>query len=292
MLAASLGIIADIMVNQHYPSEEAYLYALADAMKTEYEAIATAGLVVQIDAPDAAMGRHGQFRNESLETFRNRPPRSVSRRSTMRWPASPGEIRYHICWGNYEGPHTHDVPLADVADLLLAVRAGAYSVEAANPRHAHEWQVWEYLPDDKILIPGRHRLNDELRGAPGAGGPAHRTVCADRRARARDRQHRLRLRQAGPRDGPPGARLGENGRVGGGGSPGIEAALGPYQQRGRQLLSASFDGQSVRRDNPRMHTTPCQFQLSSRRRRDLTRRCTGFRVKFRDRRQSPRCRVA
>ena len=156
MPAASLGIIADIMVNQHYPSEEAYLYALADAMKTEYEAIAAAGLVVQIDAPDAAMGRHGQFRNESLETFRRATAQRVEALNHALAGIPEEQIRYHICWGNYEGPHTHDVPLADVADLLLAVRAGAYSVEAANPRHAHEWQVWEQvqLPDDKILIPG------------------------------------------------------------------------------------------------------------------------------------------
>lgn len=156
MPSASLGIIADIMVNQHYPSEEAYLYALADAMKTEYEAIARAGLVIQIDAPDAAMGRHGQFRHESLETFRRGTAQRVEALNHALAGIPEGQIRYHICWGNYEGPHTHDVPLADVVDLLLAVRAGAYSVEAANPRHAHEWQVWEQvqLPDDKILIPG------------------------------------------------------------------------------------------------------------------------------------------
>src|SRR5213078_3273816 len=98
--------------NRYYPSDEAYLYALADTLKHEFQAIAGAGFVLQIDAPDAAMGRHM-------------------------------ELRYHVCWGNYEGPHTHDVPLADIVDLVLAVRAGAYSVEASNPRHAHEWQVWE-----------------------------------------------------------------------------------------------------------------------------------------------------
>ncbi|MCC7370930.1 MAG: cobalamin-independent methionine synthase II family protein [Chloroflexi bacterium] len=156
MPAASLGIIADIMVNQHYPSETAYLYALADAMKTEYEAIARAGLVVQIDAPDAAMGRHGQFRHESLETFRRATAERVEALNHALAGIPEEQIRYHICWGNYEGPHVHDVPLADVADLLLAVRAGAYSVEAANPRHAHEWQAWEQvtLPEDKVLIPG------------------------------------------------------------------------------------------------------------------------------------------
>ncbi len=156
MPSASLGIIADIMVNRHYPSEEAYLYALADTMKQEYKAITDSGYVLQIDAPDAAMGRHGQFRNETLETFRRATAQRVEALNHALADIPEEQIRYHICWGNYEGPHTHDVPLADVVDLLLAVKAGAYSVEAANPRHAHEWQVWETvkLPDGKVLIPG------------------------------------------------------------------------------------------------------------------------------------------
>jgi 5-methyltetrahydropteroyltriglutamate--homocysteine methyltransferase len=156
MPAASLGIVADIMVNQHYPTEEAYLYALADAMKTEYRAIADAGLVIQIDAPDAAMGRHGQFRDNTLDEFRHATARRVEALNHALAGIPEEQIRYHICWGNYEGPHIYDVPLADVVDLLLAVRAGAYSVEAANPRHAHEWQVWETvkLPEGKTLIPG------------------------------------------------------------------------------------------------------------------------------------------
>jgi 5-methyltetrahydropteroyltriglutamate--homocysteine methyltransferase len=156
MPSASLGIIADIMVNQHYHSEEAYLYALADAMRVEYRAIAAAGLVIQIDAPDAAMGRHGQFRDESLETFRKATAQRVEALNHALDGIPEEQIRYHICWGNYEGPHVYDVPLADVVDLLLAVNAGAYSVEAANPRHAHEWQVWENvkLPEGKVLIPG------------------------------------------------------------------------------------------------------------------------------------------
>jgi 5-methyltetrahydropteroyltriglutamate--homocysteine methyltransferase len=156
MPSASLGIIADIMVNRHYPSEEAYLYALADAMRVEYRAIADAGLVIQIDAPDAAMGRHGQFRNESLETFRRATAQRVEALNHALDGIPEEQIRYHICWGNYEGPHSFDVPLAEIVDLVLAVRAGAYSVEAANPRHAHEWQVWEdvKLPEGKVLIPG------------------------------------------------------------------------------------------------------------------------------------------
>lgn len=154
--SASLGIIAEIILNDHYPSEEAYLYAIADVMKREYKAITDAGFVLQIDAPDAAMGRHMQFWDKSLEEFRT----SVAMRVEALNHALDGipeeQVRYHICWGNYEGPHNHDVPLEDIVDLVLKVNAGAYSVEASNPRHSHEWQVWKdtKLPDGKILIPG------------------------------------------------------------------------------------------------------------------------------------------
>jgi 5-methyltetrahydropteroyltriglutamate--homocysteine methyltransferase len=102
------------------------------------------------------MGRHGQFRNDTLEAFRRATAQRVEALNHALAGIPEEQIRYHICWGNYEGPHTYDVPLADVVDLLLAVRAGAYSVEAANPRHAHEWQVWQdtKLPEGKVLIPG------------------------------------------------------------------------------------------------------------------------------------------
>jgi 5-methyltetrahydropteroyltriglutamate--homocysteine methyltransferase len=154
--AASLGIIAEIMLNQYYATEEEYLFALAEVMKEEYRAIAAAGFLVQIDAPDAAMGRHAQFWNRSLADFRRALSLRVEALNHALSDIPQDQIRYHICWGNYEGPHTHDVPLKDIVDLMLAVRAGAYSVEAANPRHAHEWQVWEEvtLPEGKMLIPG------------------------------------------------------------------------------------------------------------------------------------------
>jgi 5-methyltetrahydropteroyltriglutamate--homocysteine methyltransferase len=154
--AASLGIIAEIMLNQYYATEEEYLLALAEVMKEEYRAITAAGFLVQIDAPDAAMGRHAQFWNRSLADFRRALSLRVEALNHALSDIPEDQIRYHICWGNYEGPHTHDVPLKDIVDLMLAVRAGAYSVEAANPRHAHEWQVWEAvaLPEGKMLIPG------------------------------------------------------------------------------------------------------------------------------------------
>jgi 5-methyltetrahydropteroyltriglutamate--homocysteine methyltransferase len=154
--AASLGIVADIMANRHYPSEEAYLYALADAMKEEYRAIAGAGLLLQIDAPDAALGRHMQFRHASLAEFRRATAMRIEALNHALAGIPEERVRFHVCWGNYAGPHTHDVALRDILDLVLQVRAGAYSIEAANPRHAHEWRVWEEtkLPPGKILIPG------------------------------------------------------------------------------------------------------------------------------------------
>ncbi len=154
--SASLGIIAEIMFNTYYATEKEYLFALADVMKEEYKAITDAGFILQIDAPDAAMGRHAQFWDRPLEDFRDTLALRVDALNYALADIPEEQIRYHICWGNYEGPHNHDVPLKDIVDLMLRVKAGAYSVEASNPRHAHEWQVWQDvpLPEGKILIPG------------------------------------------------------------------------------------------------------------------------------------------
>ena len=156
MPAASPGIVADVMANRHYPTDEAYLFALADVLKEEYRAITDAGLVLQIDAPDAAMGRHVELRDSSLGEFRQALALRIAALNHALEGIPEEQVRYHVCWGNYEGPHTYDVPLKEIVDLVLTVRAGAYSVEAANPRHAHEWQVWEAitLPPGKLLIPG------------------------------------------------------------------------------------------------------------------------------------------
>ncbi len=154
--AASPGTIHYTMANKHYPSDEAYLFALADAMREEYRAIAEAGLVLQIDAPDHAMDRHVSFKNNTVDEFRKVQAVRVEALNHALEGIPEEQIRYHVCWGNYEGPHTHDVPLTDILDLIFQVRAGAYSIEASNPRHAHEWQVWKEakLPPGKILIPG------------------------------------------------------------------------------------------------------------------------------------------
>src|SRR3954468_17702386 len=156
MSAASPGVVAVFFRNDHYKSDEEYLYAIADAMRAEYEAVAKAGFVRQLDCPDLAMGRHIQFHDADLKTFRKAAEMNIAvmNHATANIPAE--QLRIHVCWGNYEGPHHYDVPLANVIDLVFKARATYISFEAANPRHAHEWTLFEKteLPDGKVLIPG------------------------------------------------------------------------------------------------------------------------------------------
>ena len=156
LTAASPGVISLFFHNEHYPSHEAYLFAIAEAMKHEYETVARAGLVLQVDCPDLAMGRHIQFADLSLEEFRKMARLHVEALDHALAGVPPDQARMHLCWGNYEGPHHYDVPLADILDIVFAGRAGAVSFEAANPRHAHEWRVFENIrvPDGKLIIPG------------------------------------------------------------------------------------------------------------------------------------------
>jgi 5-methyltetrahydropteroyltriglutamate--homocysteine methyltransferase len=154
--AASPGVISLFFRNTHYPSHEAYLFAIADAMRHEYESVARAGLVLQIDCPDLAMGRHIQFADLSLEEFRRMARLHVEALNHGLAGVPPDRVRMHVCWGNYEGPHHYDVPLEDIVDIAFAARPSGVSFEAANPRHAHEWRLFERvrLPEGKILIPG------------------------------------------------------------------------------------------------------------------------------------------
>src|SRR3990170_3907586 len=156
MSAASPGVIGLFFRNEHYPSQEAYLTAIAEAMRHEYETIAQAGLVLQIDCPDLAMGRHIQYADLSLAEFRKRARLHVEALNHAVANIPPEQLRLHLCWGNYEGPHHRDVPLADIIDIVFMARPNAISFEAANPRHAHEWTLFERvkLPDGKLLIPG------------------------------------------------------------------------------------------------------------------------------------------
>jgi 5-methyltetrahydropteroyltriglutamate--homocysteine methyltransferase len=156
LTAASPGVISLFFRNEHYPSEEAYLEAIAEAMRVEYETIADAGIVLQIDCPDLGMGRHIQYADLPLAEFRKKANLHVEALNHALRNIAPDKLRMHLCWGNYEGPHHCDVPLADVIDIVFRARPSAVALEAANPRHAHEWKLFETvrLPEGKVLIPG------------------------------------------------------------------------------------------------------------------------------------------
>ena len=156
MTAASPGVIANFLPNEYYPTEEAYLYALAEVMKDEYNAIAASGLTLQIDCPDLAMTRVSQFSHLSVEEFKKVVELHVEVINYALKDIDPDRMRLHLCWGNTEGPHHHDIPLQEIVDLVLKAQPLGLSFEGANPRHAHEWKVWEDidLPEGKVLIPG------------------------------------------------------------------------------------------------------------------------------------------
>ncbi|HTP96158.1 MAG TPA: cobalamin-independent methionine synthase II family protein [Burkholderiales bacterium] len=156
MSAASPGVIGLFFRNDHYPSQEAYLMAIAEAMRHEYETVANAGILLQIDCPDLGMGRHIQYADLSLAEFRKKAQLHVEALNYATANIPVERLRMHLCWGNYEGPHHCDVPLADVIDIVFSARPMAIQFEAANPRHAHEWKVFETvkLPEGKVLIPG------------------------------------------------------------------------------------------------------------------------------------------
>lgn len=154
--AASPGVIAHFLRNEHYPSREAYLARLTDVMKEEYDAIAKAGFVLQVDCPDLAMSRHLAFAELSTAQFVKIAEANVEALNHALRDIAPDRLRLHLCWGNYEGPHHRDVPLRDILPVVLKARPHAISLEGANPRHGHEWAVFRdvKLPDDKVVIPG------------------------------------------------------------------------------------------------------------------------------------------
>jgi len=156
MSAASPGVISLFFRNDYYKSEEDYLHAIAEAMRHEYEAVAKAGIVLQIDCPDLAMGRHIQYADLSTAEFRKRAQMHVEALNHALAGIPPEQLRMHVCWGNYEGPHHCDVAFSEIIDIVFSARPHAISFEAANPRHAHEWTLFQKvkLPDGKVLIPG------------------------------------------------------------------------------------------------------------------------------------------
>jgi 5-methyltetrahydropteroyltriglutamate--homocysteine methyltransferase len=157
---AFVPAIAPAMVgrgqNRYYPSEEAYVFAIAEALRTEYRAIVDAGFILQIDDP--GLGETWDMLNPQppLEDYRKTQARNIDALNHALAGIPEDRVRFHLCWGSWQGPHVHDLGLRDVVDLVLSVKAQAYSIEAATPRHSHEWRVWEdvKLPEGKILIPG------------------------------------------------------------------------------------------------------------------------------------------
>ena len=158
MNAASPGVIALFQPNRYYPSREAYLGALAGAMREEYERIVAAGLDLQVDCPDLGLARHMQFTDLSDDEFVAAAAANVEALNHALRNVDPGRVRVHICWGNYEGPHLCDIGMDKVFPTLMSVRARYVLFEASNPRHAHEWTVFRdrrsEIPDDRILVPG------------------------------------------------------------------------------------------------------------------------------------------
>ena len=156
MTAASPGVIAHFLRNEHYPSREAYLARLVDVMKEEYDAIHRAGFVLQIDCPDLAMSRHLAFPEKTNAEFVKIAEANVEALNHALRDIPPDRMRLHLCWGNYEGPHHRDIPLREIVRVALKARPQALSFEGANPRHEHEWVIFREvkLPDDRVIIPG------------------------------------------------------------------------------------------------------------------------------------------
>jgi 5-methyltetrahydropteroyltriglutamate--homocysteine methyltransferase len=156
MNAVSPGTIAVFQPNEYYATHAAYMFALADAMRSEYETIVNSGLLLQVDCPDLAMGRHSRFRDMTDDEFLQAAGIQVEALNHALANVPADRVRMHVCWGNYQGPHTHDLPLAKILPIVLKAKPQALLLEGANPRHEHEWEVWSQhkLPDDKILIPG------------------------------------------------------------------------------------------------------------------------------------------
>jgi 5-methyltetrahydropteroyltriglutamate--homocysteine methyltransferase len=154
--AASPGVVSAFQINKYYKTHADYIAAIAAAMKPEYDAIVKAGFLLQVDCPDLAMARHTGFQDLSEAEFVARAEENVAALNAALTDIPADRVRIHICWGNYEGPHDHDIDLAKVLPAILKAKAQAIAFEAANPRHDHEWAVWKLakLPDDKVLIPG------------------------------------------------------------------------------------------------------------------------------------------
>ena len=156
MNSVSPGTVAVFQPNEYYKTHEAYMQAVADGMKAEYEEIVNSGLLLQLDCPDLAMGRHSRFKDLTEDQFLRNVEIQIAALNHALSDVPSDRVRMHVCWGNYEGPHTHDIELPKILPMVLKAKPMALLLEGANPRHAHEWEVWKShkLPDGKVLIPG------------------------------------------------------------------------------------------------------------------------------------------
>ncbi|MFZ8902067.1 MAG: cobalamin-independent methionine synthase II family protein [Ilumatobacteraceae bacterium] len=154
--AASPGVISVFFNNEYYATRDEYVFAIAEAMRHEYEAIAAAGAIVQLDCPDLAMGRHSAYADLSLDDFRRTIEVNIEALNHAVRNIPREQLRMHLCWGNYAGPHHHDIPINDFIDIVWKAKPQTVLLEGANPRHAHEWAALKEsgVPQDKFLCPG------------------------------------------------------------------------------------------------------------------------------------------
>ncbi len=229
MTAPSPGILTRFIPNLHYKTEDAYVAALAEAMKPEYRAIVAAGFLLQIDCPDLGSARNNQYRDKTDEEFLRIAERNVALLNAATEGLPPERMRLHICWGNYEGPHTHDFPLAKIAGICLSGPAAGVQLRRRQsaPRARVGGLEDPALPRRQDPHPRRHRFDHEFRRASAPRGAAPRALCRRRGPRARHRRRRLRLRHGRERHADGGAehRVGEVQGARRGRGAGVERAL-------------------------------------------------------------------
>ena len=246
-VAAPASVIPD-RKNEYYKSEEDLAEAIGQAMHVEYKQIVDNGLLAQLDDARAAVTYDRMVPPASFQDYRKRVRlyQDVLNRATEGIPTE--KIRYHVCWGSWPGPHTTDVPIKDIMDLILRVRAGAYVLEMANPRHEHEWQVWRdvKLPKGSVLDSRRHQPCHQRGRASGTGEGADRAAGEARRPRERHRRHRLRFRAAALLSArPPDHSVGEAPGAGRGRAARQQGVVGQGQEGGKegcQQISAEEEG--------------------------------------------------
>ena len=194
-VAAPASVIPD-RKNLYYKNDEEMQEAIAGAMRTEYRTIAESGLLLQLDDARAAVTYDRMVPPASFADYRKWLERQIEILNHAIEGIPQDRIRYHVCWGSWPGPHTTDVPLKDIVDIILKARVGAFLIEGANPRHEHEWRVWENakLGDGRVLIPGVISHATNIVEHPELIAETNRALCEESRARERHRRHRLRLR--------------------------------------------------------------------------------------------------